>query len=105
MGRAAFLGEANSPSTSSLLISKPTNRKKITIRPSSIHCLIEYLRWIDSFSKPTCVESKVSKLSPRGELATIKAKTTQTINNIPPPVLDSKNSLKERRLISFDIVV
>jgi len=36
MGKAACLGEESSPTNSSRLISRPTSRKKMAIRPSSI---------------------------------------------------------------------
>src|SRR5690606_31412877 len=37
IGIIAFFGDDSSPSTISLLISSPTNRKKTAIRPSFIH--------------------------------------------------------------------
>ena len=45
IGMAALRGEASSPTSSSRLISSPTTKKKITIRPSLTQCASEWLSW------------------------------------------------------------
>src|SRR5690606_11936137 len=101
IGKAAWRGDDNSPSTNSRFISKPTNKKKITMSPSFIQSATLYRRWICSFSKPSSVFNKALKPSAKGLFAMINDRIRQKNNKIPPPVLESKNSLRGFRLINF----
>src|SRR5690606_15089280 len=80
-----------------------TKRKKITIRPSFIHSDMVYRRSILLFSTPRWVPNKLSKASESGEFAIINDRIRHANNMMPPPVLESKKSLKAFGLINFAI--
>ena len=99
-GRAACFGDESSPSTNSLLISKPTSRKKIAIRPSFIHKRRGYLKFTLPKLHPNSVSSKSENKLLAPELAIIKLITTHTRSIAPPADLEVKKSLNELKFIN-----
>src|SRR5690606_1524136 len=105
IGRAAWRGVAKAPPTTSRLISKPTSRKKIAIRPSLIHKASGYKRWIESVSNPKGRLSKASKDGPQGELAMTNEITTKKKRTIPPKEGDPSNFLSKTFMSALNILV
>src|SRR5690606_32484995 len=101
IGKAAWRGDDNSASANSRFISKPTNKKKKTLNPSFIQSATLYRRWICLLSKPNCVFNNALNPSAKGLFAMINDRIRQKNNKMPPPVLESKNSLRGFRLINF----
>src|SRR5699024_931346 len=94
MGKSAFRGEDNWPSTNSLFISNPTKKKKIAINPSFTQESNEYSKSMEAFLKPTCVLIKLFRLSKKPVFAKVKAKITQVNKTTPLPVFELTNFLK-----------
>src|SRR5690554_3414706 len=105
IGRAACRGVANAPPTTSRLISKPTSRKKMAIRPSLIHRARGYKRWIDSVSNPRGRLSNASKDGPKGELAMTNEITTKKKRTIPPKEGEPSNFWSKTFMSALNILV
>src|SRR5215475_6686005 len=75
IGSATWEGCESSPSTTSRLISSPTSRKKIAIRPSLIHSTSGLLRPNAPNATVSLVPSKRSATQANGELASSRAST------------------------------
>ena len=83
-GNAAFLAEESAPLDTSRLISRPTSRKKIAIRPS----LIQRISALESAQSPTPivngVDHNAAYESPAEEFAQIIAVIEASSSKMPP---------------------
>ena len=92
-GIAARLGSASSPSTNSRLISSPTTKKKIAIRPSFTQCSNDSSRWKSPnsiSSRSRCQKSAMS--FPQPVLASTSALIVAISSTTPPAVSTWMNS-------------
>src|SRR5690606_16482497 len=84
IGSAAWRGVESPPLTTSRLISRPTRRKKIAMRPSLIHKAAEYFNWTALVSNPSDRFKRDSKAGPAGEFARASDRRTHRKSIIPP---------------------
>src|SRR3990172_8011836 len=83
-GRAAALGSLSSPETSSRLISRPTTKKKMTMRASLTTSRIDSSRWKPPTLNATWVLQNRSYVSPNGAFAQTNAAAAARSRTIPP---------------------
>ncbi len=92
IGSAAVFGSRRSPVTSSYLISRPTTKKKITIRASLTQCWrVSSIRKLPR-SMPTTVCQNVSYDDAHGLLAQISAAAAARSSRIEPAASMRRNS-------------
>ena len=84
IGNIAFLGWANSPTNNSRLISRPTKKKKVAIKPSLIHFKNVIFKEKFPISTPISTFQMFSRCDSEGILATMTANIAQKNNIIPP---------------------
>ncbi len=92
IGSAAVFGSRRSPWTSSYLISRPTTKKKITIRASFTQCCSVSSRWRTPRSTLIEVCQKASYPSAYGEFAQTSATTAAASSNAEPAASTRRNS-------------
>ena len=83
-GNDAFFKFESSPSINSRLISKPTKRKNIAIKPSLTQAEVVYVKSIKLLVNPKGVAKKFAKEVAKPELAITKEIITQINKMIPP---------------------
>ena len=92
IGRAAVRGSRRSPLTSSYLISRPTTKKKITIRASLTQCWSDSSRCSGPTSSVRWVCQSASYDDAHGLLAQSRAAAAASSRRIEPAASTRRNS-------------
>lgn len=101
IGRRAFLSEERRPINSSRLISSPTTKKKITIRPSLIQWWTDNAYVASPHETPIFVCRSSVYDSAQGELAQTRASRVQAKRTMLPETSERKKRSKSPRDASF----